>query len=623
MTDQGRRLESLLRAVPFFSGLTSVQLARLVGALEEVKYVASERIFEEGSPADALYLIDQGRVAIAVRGSDGDVHLAEIHEGAHFGEFGLLLGRRTASAVARTDVTLWKLPRERCEELVRESPGLGLRAAAALAALLDRRSRTSVGAPLPVPESSSSARARAHPPLARTSWALAIALGVPLVLWWWPPPEGLTVQGWRVILIVLGAAIGWLLEPLPDFIVTLLMAAAWGVTGLAPLASIFGGFASSAWLLGLGALTVAAAMVRSGLMFRASVAVLRRFPATHQGQVFALLTGGILITPLVPLAIGRVAAIAPFTREVARGLQYREKSPGTASLALAGVIGYGGFSGIFLTGLAMNFFVLDLLPEADRLHATWFNWLVRAVPTGLVLLVGTALFLLLWFRPDTVGGARYVDHQERILGDLSSREKVTIAALAVLLTGFLAQPLLKVNPAWPSIAAMAVAVGGGSLTRAAFRRAIDWGFLVQFGILLGAGGVLHANGVDTWVAARLVATIGNGWHPPALIFLLAGFVVLCRLVIPWIPATLLLSLALVPAAPSVGLSPWVTGFIVIVTANTWLHPNQSDYCRVARDIGGSQLFDQRQAFAAGAVMTLLTFVGLALAIPYWRLLGIL
>lgn len=622
MSDEGQRLETLLRSVPFFSGLNRVQLARLVGALEEVKYSATESIFEEGSPADALYLVEEGRVAVAVRSSDGDVQLAVIDEGAHFGEFGLLLGRRTASAIAQTDVTLWKLPRERCEELVRESPGIGIRAAAALAELLDRRSRASVGAPLPVRDSAPTARARVHAWTPRMLWGLAIALGVPLALWWAPPPAGLTPQGWHVILIVLGAAIGWLLEPLPDFIVTLLMAAAWGVTGLAPLAAIFGGFATSAWLLGLSALAVAAAMVRSGLMFRASLAVLRRFPATHRGQVLALLTGGILITPLVPLSIGRVAAIAPFTREVARGLQYRERGPGTASLALAGVIGYGGFSGMFLTGLAMNFFVLDLLPAPDRLQATWLNWFARAVPAALVLWVGSALFLLCWFRPGRPGAVRLVEHQEHMLGPLSSREKVTIMALAVLLIGFLLQPLLKVNPAWPAIGAMAVAVGGGSLTREFFKRAIDWGFLIQFGVLLGAAGVLRANGVDTWIAARLVGIIGEGWQPAALLLLLSGFVVLCRLVIPWIPATLLLSLALVPASSSLGLNPWVTGFVVIVTANVWLHPNQSDYCRVTRDTGG-QLFDQHDAFVVGVAMTVLTLLALAIAIPYWRLLGVL
>jgi di/tricarboxylate transporter len=170
---------------------------------------------------------------------------------------------------------------------------------------------------------------------------------------------------------------------------------------------------------------------------------------------------------------------------------------------------------------------------------------------------------------------------------------------------------------------LALAIGGGGLNRDLFRRAIDWGFLIQFGILLGAGGVLHAHGVDEWIATHLLSVIGGGWHPAGLILLLTAFVFACRLLMPWIPATLLLSLALVPAAPRLGLSAWVVGFVVLVAANAWIHPSLSDYCRVTRDAAGEDLFGQRQALLAGVVITVLTVIGLSVSIPYWHMLGIL
>jgi di/tricarboxylate transporter len=551
--------------------------------------------------------------------------LADIGAGAHFGELGLLLARRTGSALALTDVTLWKLPRERFEEVVQEAPMLGLRMAASLAALVDRRSREAVGAPVPAREPTRIGQGKVGPvESGRWRWAaLALSLAIPLLLWWSHPPHGLTVQGWRVILIVLGAGVAWLLEPLPDFVVTLLMAAAWGAAGLAPLSSILAGFGSPSWLLGLAALALAAAMVRSGLMYRTSLAVLHRFPPNLRGQITALLVGGLLITPLVPLALGRVAAIAPFTKEVARALGYADRSEGSAALVLAGIIGYGGFSSIFLTGLAMNFFVLDLFPAADRLQATWFTWLVRAAPTGIVLFAGAMLVLLTWFRSRREeGAARNVERQEYVLGSMAPREIVTVVALVVMLAGFLLQPLLRINPAWFGVGAIAVAVGGGGLNRELFRRAIDWGFLVQFGILLGAGGVLHANGVDEWIAVRLLGVLGDHWAPATLVVLIAVCVTVVRLFVPWIPATLLLSLALVPAAPRLGLSPWVVGFVVLVAANAWLPSSQSDYCRVARDTAG-ELFTPRHALIVGVALTALTLLGLAIAIPYWQALGIL
>ena len=107
-----------------------------------------------------------------------------------------------------------------------------------------------------------------------------------------------------------------------------------------------------------------------------------------------------------------------------------------------------------------------------------------------------------------------------------------------------------------------------------------------------------------------------------LVVVLGLFVVAVRMVVPWIPATLLLSLALVPTASQLGLSAWVVGFVVLTTANTWLHPNQAELCRLTRDATGGALFTQRQAIRMGIAMTVLSLVAVAASVPYWSALGI-
>jgi hypothetical protein len=135
--------------------------------------------------------------------------------------------------------------------------------------------------------------------------------------------------------------------------------------------------------------------------------------------------------------------------------------------------------------------------------------------------------------------------------------------------------------------------------------------------------VLRSAGVDRWIGDELIPLARLAGGPGPLVLALAAAVVLARLVLPWIPATLLLSLALVPAAPRLGLSPWMAGFVVLVTANAWLHPRQSDYCRLVREATQGELFTERQAFAAGVALTALTLLALALSLPYWRFLGVL
>src|SRR5207245_11566230 len=91
-------LERLLRGVPFFRDLTALDAARLVGALEEVRYPAGAVVAEEGAAGDALYLLAEGEVEISVRGPDGELSLRPVTAPAHFGELGLLTSVRPAAS---------------------------------------------------------------------------------------------------------------------------------------------------------------------------------------------------------------------------------------------------------------------------------------------------------------------------------------------------------------------------------------------------------------------------------------------------------------------------------------------------------------------------------------------
>lgn len=148
---------------------------------------------------------------------------------------------------------------------------------------------------------------------------------------------------------------------------------------------------------------------------------------------------------------------------------------------------------------------------------------------------------------------------------------ITLAALAVLIAGLFVEQHLHVDVAWISLAAFVIALAGGVIDRASFRGSIEWGFLILFAVLLSTGGVLRSAGVDQWIATALVPIARTVGNPGALVVLLGVLVSACRVVLPATPAILLLSLALVPVASHVGLSPWVVGFVIIATGTPWLH----------------------------------------------------
>lgn len=598
-----------------------MSLARLVGALEEVEVPAGADIAREGAEADGLYLLERGSVTMAVRSEDGEATVGEFEAPAFFGEMGLLLARRTATIRARSASRLWRLPRERFVQLVGDRPEVGLAVAAWLAQRHDRYRRLLAGAP----EADIDERPLAvdrpvdRPP--RLRWLGAVlALAVPVALWMVPPPAGLGVEGWHVVALLLGAAVAWLTRPVPDFAVAIALAAAWGMLGLGEAA--FSGFATTTWVLALGALTLAAAMARSGLLFRVALLLLRAFPATHRGQVLALIAGGTLLTPVVPQSVGRVAAIMPVTREVATALGHAPRSAGSAGIAFAGLVGYWYSSSVFLTGLATNFFVLELLGADDRVRFGFFGWLGAALVVGLVGLALATIAIFVLFPPERRAerSTAVVRTQARVIGPLTGAERTALLAAVILGAGFAAEPFLRVEPAW--FALLSVVVSVLVIGRDGFRSGVDWAFLVFLAILLGAAPVLGAAGVDRWLAdaiAPLGAAVGGGG---VAVIGLAVLVVLVRFALPSRPTMLLLALVAMPAAPALGVSPWVAGVVVLLAANTWILPYQGMEYLVARDATEGQAFTDRQGTAMGAALTAIRLVAIAASVPYWIALGL-
>jgi CRP-like cAMP-binding protein len=123
-----------LAATPFFAGLGAVDVARLVPDLEEQAYEPGEVVLRQGEPGDGLYLVRTGRAEVAVATENRAQPVRTVEAGGYFGEGALLRDApRSATVVARTPLTVWKLPRERFDALVERHPHLPRQVAAELA----------------------------------------------------------------------------------------------------------------------------------------------------------------------------------------------------------------------------------------------------------------------------------------------------------------------------------------------------------------------------------------------------------------------------------------------------------------------------------------------------------
>ena len=119
---------AFLKEVPFFQGMTAIQLEALAAACEEERFAEDAAIFVQGEPGGALYVVVDGRVGIDREKRKGSfVHLATIAPHAYFGEMSLFDDSpRSTSAVALQDTLALRLRREPLVELVRQDSSLAL-----------------------------------------------------------------------------------------------------------------------------------------------------------------------------------------------------------------------------------------------------------------------------------------------------------------------------------------------------------------------------------------------------------------------------------------------------------------------------------------------------------------
>jgi CRP/FNR family transcriptional regulator, cyclic AMP receptor protein len=117
----------LLRAVPLFSELSAPELERISQVAVPRSFPADTRVFHEGDPGDACYIVRSGSCRVTREHPDGRaITLANLGPGAIFGELAMLDGEARSASVEATEQTeLLALPAGDLRALLRQHPEMG------------------------------------------------------------------------------------------------------------------------------------------------------------------------------------------------------------------------------------------------------------------------------------------------------------------------------------------------------------------------------------------------------------------------------------------------------------------------------------------------------------------
>lgn len=118
----------VLRSVPLFASLDDEAATELRSLLRTRDVGTGTALFRTGDDGDAMYLIESGRVRIAVTDEDKkEIVLAELARGDFFGEMAIIDGKkRSADAVIAEDARLAVLSRENFLRFIHNNPTVAL-----------------------------------------------------------------------------------------------------------------------------------------------------------------------------------------------------------------------------------------------------------------------------------------------------------------------------------------------------------------------------------------------------------------------------------------------------------------------------------------------------------------
>lgn len=117
-----------LRQSEIFESFNAIEMARLLGIVEELDVPKHHVIFSPGGPSESIYFIEKGRVRLTRLSPDGrTVILALLGPGDLIGEAAWECGEHDSYGETLEETKLYQLSRESFENLVRQNPEFGLR----------------------------------------------------------------------------------------------------------------------------------------------------------------------------------------------------------------------------------------------------------------------------------------------------------------------------------------------------------------------------------------------------------------------------------------------------------------------------------------------------------------
>jgi len=452
---------------------------------------------------------------------------------------------------------------------------------------------------------------------------IAISIGTAIALL--TPFEGLEVAGMRYIGILTAMIMMMVFRVLPEYVLALAALAACVVFKVAPFGVVFGQFAQETIWMTFLFVAFATGLVKSGLLTRIAYTVLAPFPESFKGQVLAIMTTSVIISPLIPNPNAKLALMGPITGAITKENNFEKGSKGASGLFTAMFIPTANLTMAFMTGTAMALFLIGFLPEQLRAEFTFVRWLSMTFVWYLVHLILTYFFIIKYYKPDenstlTKG---YAKEKLKSLGAVTSIERTAIVILVITILMWITQPLHGISIFATAMLAF-IALSSTSLFQPAdFQARYPWPLIMTLGTIMAVSSLLTTLKINTWLAPIVGKIIGPYiTNVYVLIIAICLIVYILRYAIISIVAVTIIVYAIFGSiAATMGIHPIIVLFTAYMAGQVYnLSFHNVTYLQAVGVCGWDMVEHKKVVAGSYAFMVIQVIASLA-SIPFWKIMG--
>jgi len=367
----------------------------------------------------------------------------------------------------------------------------------------------------------------------RTVIARSATAALALSLWWVAPPEGLSVEAWRLFAIFAAAILSVLVNALPILTASVLALASAVLTGLVAPEAAYTGFGNGTILLIVIAFLVANAVVKSGLGTRGGLWIVSRFGRSTLGLGYSIFLLDAVIAPAFPSSTARSGVLYPFALSLAESAGASRDRPDRervgAFLMFSGMASLSISSALWLTAMVANPLGSEIARGAG-VQITFGSWLLASsVPTvcALVLLPLVLYWLIAPEVRATPEAPAAAKEALNALGPLSRSERIVLIVFVSMVALWASAAAFGTDSTAVAFIGLGALLATGVITlQDVSKQGEVLGTFIWFAALFTLSGQLNELGFMGFVGNRLAGALSGLASPSAGVLIVVAYITL-------------------------------------------------------------------------------------------------